>query len=105
MAQPNYAMDRRQELRTSSKETVTVTNLTAAWMHFTGQLRDLSSHGLGLILSLPLETDTTISVEWEDTIVLGQIAYCHKCSGKYHAGLRTEYLIYDRSQSKRSQRD
>ena len=102
MAQPSFLLDRRCEYRTTSNQKVIVTELPETRVSFRGHLTDSSSHGLGLRLVLPLEAGTNISVEWNDTIVLGQIVHCCKSDGKYHAGLRTEYIILDRTQSRHS---
>lgn len=97
MAQPNYSIDRRCEFRAASRRDVIVTNLTDTHFSFFAELINSSSHGLGLKTCLPLETETFISVEWDETLVLGQIAFCYRSGSKYHAGLKMEYLIYDRT--------
>ncbi len=100
MAQPNYSMDRRCEFRATSQRHVIVTNLTDTQYSFHAELINSSSRGLGLKTCLPLETDSFISVEWDETLVLGQIAFCYRSGNKYHTGLKMEYLIYDRTTPK-----
>ncbi len=100
MAQPNYSIDRRCEFRATSQQRVIVTNLTDTHYSFLAELINSSPCGLGLKTCLPLETETFVSVEWDETLVLGQIAFCYRSGNKYHAGLKMEYLIYDRTTPK-----
>ncbi len=101
MAQPNYSMDRRNDSRITSNHRVIVTNLSQARISFRCELANASPCGLGLRTVLPLETGTLMSVEWHDTLVLGQIVYCRRSNGKYQAGLKVEYVIHDRTSEKR----
>ena len=66
-----------------------------------GHLIDISSSGIGLILEWFLNPGASLAVEWGETIVLGEVVYCVKEDMYFRAGLRTSYIILDRTMSKR----
>lgn len=93
-------MDRRSELRASADQAVTITGLPEMEVLMPATLTDLSSFGLGLNLEWPIKPGASFAVEWEDTVVLAEATYCVQQGDHYHAGVRTNYIILDRTVSK-----
>ena len=92
--------ERRGEDRERFEQDVIVTNLGEEKTTFPGNLTDCSAYGLGLRLPVRLTKGTTLAVEWGDTMVLGEIVYSRQKSSQYRIGLRTDYIILDRTISR-----
>ncbi len=94
-------VDRRREERKSLDVHVTLTCLSTPAPPLTAQLTDISTFGLGLKLQQPILVGNTVAVEWNSTVALGEIVYCGSADGdgssNYQAGIRTDYLIIDRT--------
>jgi len=90
-------MDRRSEPRISAGQTVTITGLPEMEVLMPATLTDISSFGLGLNLEWPIKPGASFAVEWEDTIILAEATYCVQQEDRYHAGVRTNYIILDRT--------
>jgi hypothetical protein len=93
-------VDQRRESRKSLDLGVIVTCLSMLETSVAGRLRDISEFGLGLTLGVPMTVGTTVAVEWDETVALGQIVYC--CAGpqggsNYDVGFRADYIIIDRT--------
>ena len=93
-------MDRRSEPRSDEGRLVMITNLPTMEVLMPAHLTDMSRCGLGLELAYPINPGATFAVEWEETIVLAEVAYCIQDDDQYRAGLRINYIIVDRTASK-----
>jgi hypothetical protein len=91
--------DRRCEIREPLDQRVTVTSLPNMEVSFVGRLTDSSFSGLGLAVPWPLKEAAWIAVEWDAVFALGWIVYCKEEDSEYHAGIRTSYIIHDRTGS------
>ena len=89
--------DRRCEMREISSQAVTITNLPDREVSILGHLTDISPSGIGLILEWPLCTGASCAVEWDDVMVFADVVHCYDAGGLYRAGLKTSYIILDRT--------
>ncbi len=94
------AADLRSESRDSSGRAVTITILPAMEASMPAHLLDISSSGAGLILEWPLNPGASVAVEWDDTVVLAEVVHCSGSDGYYHAGLKTSFIIIDRTKTR-----
>ena len=94
-------IERRREPRVRSEQQVLVTRLADLKVSLAGELADTSTSGLGLTLAARLEAGVALSVEWDDKLALGAVVYCTKTGEQYHAGIKVDYLVLDRSNRSR----
>jgi hypothetical protein len=92
--------DRRCELRGVAGQAVTITVLPHMDVCIPGYLTDISSLGLGLKLAWPIGSRASFAIEWGDTLALAEVVYCIEDDSKYHVGLRTSYIVLDRTISR-----
>ena len=89
--------ERRREHRESAQRRVTITNLAQLKVPFPGKIVDTSNSGLKMVVSKPLQSGASLAIEWDDTCVLGDVVYCSETELKYTVGVRTNYVIFDRT--------
>ncbi len=90
-------VDQRRKPREPLDLPVILTVLPNMEISIPGRLTDVSHSGLGLSVAEPVPPGTWIAAEWGDTIALGSIVYCIETNGEYHAGMRTDYIVFDRT--------
>ncbi len=95
-------IERRRETRERISRRVTVTNLAQLKLPYPGRIADTSFSGLKLCLGKPVDTAASLSIEWEDTCVLGDVAYCIEDNAGFLVGVKTNYIILDRTRSNRT---
>ncbi len=78
---------------------MTVTSLPNMEVVFAGRLTNTSFSGLGLALPWPLKESAWIAIEWDNVFALGRVVYCAERDSEFHAGLRTNYIVHDRTGS------
>ncbi len=100
--QYNNFTERRRESRERISRRVTISDLAQLQLHFSGQIVDSSHSGMKLALNKPLHAASSLAVEWDDTCVLADVAYCIRERGRYFVGLKTNYVIQDRTRFHRA---
>ncbi len=98
----NVPKERRRELREDHLRRVTVTNLAQLKVPFAGRVVESSFSGMKLTLGQPVRAGSSLAIEWDDTCVLGDVVYCIEDSAKYLTGIKTNYVILDRTRFHRS---
>jgi len=91
---PNHP-DRRDGLRLQAHQTVQVTVLGQGADPVEGTLDNFSSGGMRLLLDLELPMDAALRVEWEDSMVLGDVRYCVPQGDRYAVGLEIQHTLTD----------
>ncbi len=91
--------ERRREPRERFCKQVVVTNLAQLNLPFPGRAVDSSESGLRLTLATPLEAGASLAIEWDDTCVLADVVYCVGNGDSFLVGVRTNYVILDRTHS------
>ncbi len=92
-------VDRRREPRELQDRPVNLTSLPNMEISLPGQLTDASYSGLGITTTEPVLPGRWISAEWGDTLVLGRVVYCIETDSRCDLGIRTDYVISDRTGS------
>ncbi len=94
-----YYEERRRYSRTRLNHRVVVTVLGKVMRSLRARLEDYSYNGLGLEVTADVKPGLVMAVEWDGTIVLGEVIYCRAGASQrvFHAGIRTDYIILDRT--------
>jgi hypothetical protein len=92
-------IQQRREARKPLSLEVVVSSLPSLEVSIAGQLRDISTFGLGLAQRVPIRVGSFVAVEWADRLAVGEVIYCAKSDdgSNYLVGFRTDYLIIDRT--------
>ena len=96
-------MDMRRHLRFKTDMRVKVTCLDPPNCSVIARLADLSKCGIGIVLDCDLGLllgdellpGTVVKVEWDRTVLLGELIYCRPFGKEFLAGLEVEDAIYD----------
>jgi len=94
--------ERRREVRERISTRVTISDLANLKEPFPGRMVDTSTSGVRLAVSKPVKAAASLAVEWDDTCVLGDVAYCIADNDTYLVGVKTNYVIFDRTRFHRS---
>jgi hypothetical protein len=88
-------MEYRREPRFETNQPVTVTNLEHPASRFPGHLVNFSNQGIRLCMAARLTPGTAVKVQWDGTMLLGEVIHCRPSEEGYYAGLRLEDALYD----------
>ena len=86
-------MERRFDARFPSDLRVRITDLEGGTGEMEGTLLNISESGICVCLQAPKPTDSLVKLEFADTVLYGQIAYCHEEDGKYRTGIAVERVL------------
>ncbi len=92
-----FPADGRSDAREASGLSVTVISLPSRDLSAVGTILDISRSGVGLRIGRPLKPGASMALTWDDTIILAEVVYCIKEEKNYRAGLKTSYIILDRT--------
>jgi hypothetical protein len=65
---------------------------------------DWSPNGLGLIVDQAVPLDALVRVDLDDTLLLGEVCYCHLVGAEYAVGLMLEEALWRVSEVQRLMR-
>jgi hypothetical protein len=88
------SMELRSQPRLETNEPVHVTVMGESETKFLGRITDYSSRGLGLLADGPAPQGAAVKVEWGDTLLLGEVCYCHPEGEGFAIGLDVEHALY-----------
>ena len=88
------SMELRSQPRLETDEPVHVTVLGESETKFLGRITNYSSRGLGLLAEQPAPQGAAVKVEWGDTLLLGEVCYCHPEGEGFAIGLDVEHALY-----------
>ena len=98
-------MEKRSQPRVEADQAVYVTMLgeedqdgsktSKADAHFVARITNYSSRGMGLIIGGPVPMGAAVKVEWSNTLLLGEVCYCHRRADGFAIGLHLEHALYD----------
>lgn len=86
-------MEKRAGPRFPVDKVVFVTPLDGGSAQFQARMQDLSGTGMRLLLPLPVSSGTLLKVEWDDTLLLGEVCYCDPADGGFAAGLELQHAL------------
>ena len=91
-------VEKRKEKRFETCEVVEVCVLEMASERLHGILRDVSRSGLGLELSLPVNTGASVEIVLRNrAIIFGEVRYCRHQDRSYQVGVAIEDIYYPKS--------
>ena len=87
-------MERRRETRFQANQPVAVTVLAGeAGEKIDARIIELSGHGIRLTASRPVQAGQPVRIDLEDSLLLGEVCYCHRGDGEYVFGVSLEQAI------------
>jgi hypothetical protein len=86
-------MEQRREPRFEVNRTVTVTTLSEPQGRYTARIVNASGRGLGLALPEPLPSGAALKIEWEDSILLGEVIFSRAEESGFFAGVQLEQVL------------
>ncbi len=87
-------MDQRKEPRIKADRQVKVTTIGVSGGGRPGKLDNSSGGGAGLLLAEEIAPGTLVKVEWDQTMVLGEVTFCKKLGEEYFVGLQLKHALY-----------
>ncbi len=88
-------MDSRAHIRSDSNEPVHVTLLGDSQKTLLGRITNNSKHGIGLLIEEPAPIGSAVKVEWDSTLLLGEVCYCRAEGNSFAIGLELEHALYN----------
>jgi hypothetical protein len=88
-------MDLRSQPRWQTDEAVQVTVLGEKEASFQGRITNFSSYGIGLLADCPVAMGDAVKVEWDQTLLLGEVCHCRAVEKGFSIGLSLEHALYD----------
>jgi hypothetical protein len=81
-------MDQRQALRFESDQPVTVSILSASPVTRCAVIRNVSGLGLGPEMEAPVASGAAVKIEFEDSLLLGEVVYTRALENSMLMGVR-----------------
>ena len=88
-------MEYRREPRFQIDQPLTVTSFGNDASPIAGRLANFSARGVQLILDHELPMDSDVKIEWEGTLLLGEVVYCRPQGPGYLVGVALEEALFD----------
>jgi hypothetical protein len=85
--------------------TVSVSLLEEPGRVLKGRLKNLSAHGLSIILAEELSPDCFVRIEWGNTGFSGRMIYCKRKDAEFIAGFEIAGHVYDARQKDAQEKD
>jgi PilZ domain len=85
--------DQRQAQRHPLSQSAVVSVLGAADQVFQGEIRNVSKGGTQLQLVQPLATGSLLRIEYDNSLLLGEVVYCHQEQAGWLVGVRIEHAL------------
>lgn len=95
------ARDRRRTPRFAQDEVVRVTPLSEGCDAQDARILDASVGGVRLDIPTPLPLRSLVKVEWQDTLLLGEVLYCQSDRGTNIVGIQLTRALYGMAELRR----
>jgi hypothetical protein len=86
-------MEKRSEPRLDENRPVRVTVLRDPQRELIGRIENISGRGMRVLVNAPIAGREPIKLEWEGTLLLGEVCYCEAAPGGYGIGLELEHAL------------
>ena len=86
-------LDQRQAQRRQISQSAIVSVLGAANQVIQGEIRNVSKSGTQLQLDQPLGTGSLLRVEYDNSLLLGEVVYCQQEQTGWMLGIRIEHTL------------
>ncbi len=87
-------MELRRSPRYELDQQVTVTNLEDK-LAVPGRLANFSTNGVRFLVESQIPLRSLVKVEWDSTLLLGEVIYCRREGSGYSVGMELEHALYD----------
>jgi hypothetical protein len=87
--------DRRTQPRLNLDQPVVVTMLGDNPFCLPGRVVNVSGRGMRIAIPSPLPDGAAVRVDWENSLVLGEVRYCAKEGSWYMLGIEMEHGLPD----------
>lgn len=87
-------MDQRAEPRINAEKEVQITVLGGEPAKFAARVVNLSGRGMRLLAGRALDVGSPVGVEWDDSLMLGDVCYCESTPEGYAVGLELEQRLF-----------
>lgn len=88
-------MEKRSEPRFDENRPVSVTVLREPQRELAGRIVNLSGRGMRIAVDAPVAAREPVKLEWDGTLLLGEVCYCEESGGAYALGLHLEHALFD----------
>lgn len=82
-----------EDVKCETGQPVRVTLLGASELDCLGQVASLSGASMRLLLDRDVPQGAAVSVEWGDTLVLGEVCHCAPAGEQFSVGLTLEHSL------------
>ena len=89
------SMDRRREPRFETSKPVRVTLLGDDEVSLEGRMVEISGCGMRLMLEEPLPVSAAVRVDYNDTLLLGEVCHATRQGESYTVGLALDQVLYE----------
>jgi hypothetical protein len=87
-------VEQRREPRIRADREVRITRIGVPGGECSGRLSNFSGRGAGLLLSSSIAPGSLIKVEWDHTMILGEVSFCRKSGEEYYVGVQLKHALY-----------
>jgi hypothetical protein len=88
-------MEQRSEPRFDENRPVRVTVLREPQRELAGRIENVSGRGMRIALDQPVPGREVVKLEWDGTLLLGEVCYCEREPGGYGVGVKLEHALFD----------
>lgn len=88
-------MGKRTEPRWQSEQPARLTVLGPDGKQLACRIVNVSGRGMGITVDEAIRAGTSVKVECDDALLLGETCYCRPAGGKFAIGLKLEHVVFD----------
>ena len=86
-------MNQRRHARMQADQFVPITLFGEPDITLPARIRNISGKGIGLELAEPVAPGTTLKIELEDALLLGEVIFCREDETAYYLGIELEQSL------------
>jgi len=87
-------MNQRREPRFEVEQEFTITIFGEPDIRLPARLRNFSPRGIGLEMQVPVAAGSALKLEFNDTLLLGEVIYCRDDGDSFYVGVELEHALY-----------
>lgn len=91
---PDQRPDQRKEQRHAVGHPAILSLVETPGLTLSGEIRDVSIGGTQIRLDQPVAPFTLVRIEYDDSLILGEIVYCLQDQSKWIMGIRAEHRLF-----------
>lgn len=86
-------MEKRGAPRIEADQVLRLTTLDQQPQEMMGKMVNISIAGMRLFVDRPLALGLPLKLEWDESLLLGEVCYCQPVEGGYALGLQLEHVL------------